>query len=68
MTSQQWYGIALLVIGLVNLLGCLTHNTWYWSSRKAQSMVRWIGLGPARVFYTVIGLMLLGAGVSMLLP
>lgn len=46
--------------GLVSLLASLLDWNWFFTTRNAQSIVRNVGRKRARLFYGVLGVILMG--------
>ncbi|MDR1258927.1 MAG: immunity 17 family protein [Tannerellaceae bacterium] len=52
-----------IVTGVISLTSALFNFDWYFQSQKAAPFVRWLGRGGARIFYGILGLTLIAAGV-----
>ena len=59
--------ILFLLAGLFAIFCTLTKPAFYWESRKAKRLRRFVGDTIATVFYLGIGIFLVGAGVINLL-
>lgn len=51
--------------GLFSVAGGIFGWAWFVNSRKARIWVKLFGIGGARVFYVVLGLLIAGLGVAM---
>ncbi|NDW13654.1 hypothetical protein D0T50_12245 [Bacteroides sp. 214] len=49
-----------LLAGVVALLAALLNWNWFFTARNAQMIVRNVGRGRARLFYGVLGLIMIG--------
>ena len=52
-----------LLAGIISLLASLLNWNWFFSARNAQMIVRNVGRGRARLFYGVLGGILIGMAV-----
>ncbi len=59
-------GIFVLA-GLVALLAALLNSEWFFTARNAQLIVRNVGRGRARLFYGILGIILIGMAVYFFL-
>ena len=64
--KPEWLGILLALGGLFSICGALLNWDWFFNSRKAQLFVTMFGRNGARVFYALLGLVILvmGLGIS----
>ena len=53
--------------GLISLLASLLDWNWFFTARNAQSIVRNVGRKRARLFYGVLGIILIGMAVFFFL-
>lgn len=53
--------------GLTSLLASLLDWNWFFTTRNAQSIVRNVGRKRARLFYGVLGIILIGMAVFFFL-
>lgn len=60
-------GLFLVAAGLFSLCGAILNWDWYMNHRKARFFVRVFGREGARVFYGVLGLILIVLGGLLLL-
>jgi small neutral amino acid transporter SnatA (MarC family) len=66
--AQYWLSVGFLVVGgAFSFVGALKDWDFFFESRRAQRLVRIIGRKGAKVFYLVVGLLLLAGGLVMLL-
>ena len=59
-----WINIILILIGLFVLAGSIFNWEWFMTSPRAGFMMRLMGRTGARIFYAVIGLLMVGLGVA----
>ena len=55
----------IIVAGLFSVAGGIFGWTWFLNSRRARLWVKLFGMGGARVFYVVLGLLIAGLGVAL---
>ena len=51
--------VLLFIGGLITLLGSILNWTWIYRSRRSKSIVSTLGLSGARIFYGIVGLVLM---------
>lgn len=49
--------------GIISLLAALFNWEWFFSTRNARSIVHNAGRGRARLFYGILGVILIGMGI-----
>ncbi|MCT4604731.1 MAG: hypothetical protein N4A64_01295 [Marinisporobacter sp.] len=59
--------IIILLVGIFTIICTLTKPAFYWESRKARRLRRFIGDGGATIVYLIIGIFLIGFSISNLL-
>ncbi|MEQ1500870.1 MAG: immunity 17 family protein [Myxococcota bacterium] len=64
MTTDTVAGVVLAGVGVFSLYGAGTDADWFMASRRAALFVRMFGRGGARLFYAVLGIVLIGIGVA----
>ena len=52
-----------VVIGLMSLLAALFNWNWFFAANNSQFIVKNVGRKQARLFYAVLGLLLIGTGI-----
>ncbi|NDV59341.1 immunity 17 family protein [Bacteroides sp. 519] len=52
-----------LLAGIISVLASLFNWNWFFSARNAQLIVRNVGRNRARLFYGVLGVILMGMAV-----
>lgn len=52
-----------LLGGIISVLAAAFNWNWYFNTRNAQQIVRNVGRNRARLFYAVLGLILIGMAV-----
>ncbi|MDR1557539.1 MAG: immunity 17 family protein [Tannerellaceae bacterium] len=68
MKTSEYLVLAIFVVaGLISLIAAIFNFDWYFQSRKASTFVNWFGRNGARVFYGLLGLALITAGILFLL-
>ncbi|MDH6306876.1 hypothetical protein M2459_003497 [Parabacteroides sp. PF5-5] len=64
METSELLVLAIFVLaGLFSFVSSLLNFDWYFNSRKAATVVRLLGRGGARIFYGLLGLGLIVAGI-----
>ena len=58
--------IAIILIGLLSLLGAVLDWNWFIANRKVRIFVRLLGRTGARILYAILGGILMGYGGTML--
>lgn len=56
-----------VVAGLLSILAALFNWEWFFSARNTQLIVRNVGRGRARLFYGILGVVLIGMSVFFFL-
>lgn len=68
MHTSEYLVLALFIIaGLFSVVSSVCNFDWYFNSRKASSIVRLFGRNGARLFYGLLGVALIVAGVLFFL-
>ena len=49
-----------IVAGIVSLLASLLNWDWFFTTRNAQTIVRNVGRNRARLFYGILGIIIIG--------
>ena len=60
MTGQYIVQGIFALAGITSLLAALFNWNWFFTTRNAQSIVRNVGHNRARLFYGVLGIVLIG--------
>ncbi|GAB6394845.1 MAG: immunity 17 family protein [Bacteroidales bacterium] len=64
MKTSEYLVLGIFVLaGAIALAAAVFNFDWYFQSRKASTAVRWFGRNGARIFYGLLGLALMAAGV-----
>jgi small neutral amino acid transporter SnatA (MarC family) len=64
MKTEEYLVLAIFVLtGSISLVAALFNFDWYFQSQKASTFVHWFGRNGARIFYGLLGLTLIAAGV-----
>ena len=63
MTGQYVVQGIFALAGVVALLAALLNWEWFFSALNAQSVVRYAGRRKARLFYGILGLVLIGMSI-----
>ena len=64
--SFEIYNYLFIAIGLFTIWGAVAKPNFYWNSRRAVRLRKFIGEGGAMIFYLVLGLALILVGVLSL--
>ena len=52
-----------ILVGLLALLASLFNWNWFFTTRNAQTIVRNVGRNRARLFYGILGVILIGMAI-----
>lgn len=63
MTGQYIVQTIFALAGTVSLLAALLDWDWFFTSRNAQPIVRNVGRRRARLFYGILGIIIIGMAV-----
>lgn len=67
MTSQYLIQGIFAAAGIVSLLAALLDWDWFFTTRNTQFIVRNVGRRQARLFYGILGVILIAAAVFFVL-
>ncbi|MDE5557267.1 MAG: immunity 17 family protein [Ruminococcus sp.] len=59
--------ILFILAGVFSILVSIKNWDWYFNNRKARPFVRIFGRTGARIFYTFIGIFIMGIGIVCLI-
>ena len=59
--------ILFILVGLLSVAASYFNWDWYFNNYRARFLVKIIGRRGARIFYTLLGLFLVGLGTAILL-
>jgi hypothetical protein len=65
-TAEIFVGILFLGIGLFSFLAGTMNWNWFFQTVNASIFLRWFGRKGARIFYSIIGLMIFFIGFMFL--
>ena len=60
-------GLVIVLAGVFTIFCAAMNFNWFMEHRKARYIVKYVGRNGARVFYGVLGLMLVSMGALLLL-
>ncbi|MDR1644495.1 MAG: immunity 17 family protein [Tannerellaceae bacterium] len=64
MRTTEYLVLALFVLcGIISLAASICDADWFFHSRKASTFVQWFGRNGARIFYGLLGVLLIAAGI-----
>lgn len=63
MTGQYIVQAIFALAGTISLLASLLNWNWFFTTRNAQSIVRNVGRNRARLFYGILGAIIIGMAV-----
>ncbi len=66
-TSEIIVFCIFISLGVFSLIAAIRNYDWYFSTHGASMFIKWFGRKGARVFYAVLGLILIFCGVMGLL-
>ena len=67
MTGQYIVQGIFALAGITSLLASLLNWNWFFTAQNAQLIVRNVGRGRARLFYGLLGVIMIGMAVFFLL-
>jgi small neutral amino acid transporter SnatA (MarC family) len=68
MGTAEYLVLAIFVLsGAVALAAAIFDFDWYFQSQRASTFVNWFGRAGARLFYGLLGLALIAAGIMFYL-
>ncbi|MEG1543779.1 MAG: immunity 17 family protein [Tannerellaceae bacterium] len=68
MEPSEYMIMAIFIgLGLFSVVASLFNFEWYFSTSGAQTFVRKLGRGGARLFYALLGFALIACGVAGML-
>lgn len=59
--------VAVIISGLITFVGAVLNWGWMYRSRRAKSIISFLGLTGARIFYGILGLFIIVVGILALL-
>ena len=63
MTGQYLVQAIFALAGITSLLASLLNWNWFFTTRNAHTIVRNVGRGRARLFYGILGVIIIGMAV-----
>ncbi|MCC7012787.1 MAG: immunity 17 family protein [Planctomycetes bacterium] len=66
--EEIWLALIVIAVGAFSLLCAIKDWDWFILSAKAKLVVLLLGRKGARIFYAVLGIVLIAMGVIVLLP
>ena len=63
MTGQYIVQGIFALAGIISLLASLLNWNWFFTTRNAQTIVRNVGRNRARLFYGILGVILIGMAI-----
>lgn len=67
MTGQYIVQGIFALAGITSLLAALLNWNWFFTTRNAQTIVRNVGRSRARLFYGILGVIIIGMAVFFFL-
>lgn len=64
---MNYSGLIVIAVGLFCLIASIKEWAWFFNNRKAQKLINIISYKGARVFYGLIGIIFLFAGIINLI-
>lgn len=55
--------ILFILLGTVSLIAAITNAEWYFGTDGVQFFIRWLGRKKTRIFYAVLGSLLIATGI-----
>lgn len=56
------FGLFLL-LGILAVVSAVGNFDWFFRAREAKPLVKWLGRGGARIFYLILGILLMLASL-----
>jgi hypothetical protein len=66
MNNETVVVIFCVIAGLFSLISSIVNWSWFFNNRRAQAMVKIFGYKGARIFYGILGVILLLIGLFIL--
>lgn len=63
MGARYFVQILFALAGIISLLAAIFNWNWFFTAQNAQMIVRNVGRLKARLFYGVLGIILIGAAI-----
>ena len=63
MTGQYIVQGIFALAGIVSLLAALLNWDWFFTTSNAQTIVRYVGRNRARLFYGILGIIIIGMAI-----
>lgn len=60
--SEYFILVLFMALGVFSLVAAVFNIDWYFKTGGAMTFVRWFGRGGARVFYALLGIVLIACG------
>ncbi len=61
---SEYFVLAIFIFaGFFALISSILNFNWYFNSRKAATVVSWLGRTGARFFYGILGIILIICGI-----
>jgi len=64
MKSELFIFGLFIILGLFSFIAAIFNLNWFFSTNGAATFIKWFGRAGARVFYALLGLGLVAAGVA----
>ena len=65
MGARYFVQILFALAGIISLLAAIFNWNWFFTAQNAQMIVRNVGRLKARLFYGVLGIILIGAAIFL---
>lgn len=56
-------GVIIILCGIFSICGSVFNWDWYFNNRKARGVVSLFGRTGARIFYVILGLIIIAMGI-----
>lgn len=56
-----------IFLGTFSFIAALLNIKWFFNTQGAATIIRWFGRNGARIFYAVLGVILIACGITGLL-
>lgn len=66
-TSEILIFIIFILLGVFSLSAAIFNYNWYFNTQGAAMFIKWFGRGGARIFYAILGLVLIACGIAGIL-
>lgn len=65
MAISEYFILSLFIfLGIVAIVASGSNADWFFKTSSASTFVHWLGRGGARIFYILLGIVLIACGIT----